>query len=524
MRVSIRFIFLLAAIPTFLHAQNSVLQGKVIDATSKEPVPFATVKLREHMMGVVTNSDGDFQIPTSYRSIDDAIVISCIGYVTRTISFESFQAGQVNQFELTPSATMLKDVIVRARDHKRTRKGKLSPERIVANAIQNIPANYPTTPYAYIGYYRDYQLRDTSYLNLNEAIVEVYDRGFRTNDQLDTQMRLYEFKENLAFPRDTIASAPYDNKPSKVGNSRNKYIPNAVISSLGGNELSILRLHDAIRNNDVFSYSFVNTFSKDFIFNHVLKQDDDVYLDTVSLYVISFESRFQQYAPRNYSKGKIYIEKGNFAIHKLEYETYDKTMRTTNLMYQIVVEYSKLGGKMYLNYISFNNGFRLNNDVGFKVIEIKYSPLYSGFVLDFNQDPEITSVSDTSNYHFTLNGRPIKITRAEVVSPKRVVLRVDEGTKAALRDEARVQSSNLKFLVDNIRDKNNRLLDAIDNRSLYQFRELFVQKILPEEQPAPGAMAMRKDLPLSKNPATPASTALPYWMNTPLKKNSAVAR
>ena len=34
--------------------------GKVVDIMTKEPIPFATVKIQEYENGTVTNEDGDF--------------------------------------------------------------------------------------------------------------------------------------------------------------------------------------------------------------------------------------------------------------------------------------------------------------------------------------------------------------------------------------------------------------------------------------------------------------------------------
>ncbi|HEX8060941.1 MAG TPA: carboxypeptidase-like regulatory domain-containing protein, partial [Cyclobacteriaceae bacterium] len=452
-----------------VRAQNSPsITGKLVDSQSGEPVPFATVKLQHLMMGVVSNANGDFQIPAKYRELDDFLVISCIGYTTRTIPLKELRQDNLNVIRLVQHATVLDAVTVRSRkrggdDHDRDRyrapKG-YSAERIVGLAIKAIKVNYPQDPYSYIGYYRDYQLKDTSYLNLNEAIVEVFDQGFATNDQLDTQLSLFEYRKNNDFPRDSAAAVPYDNKPSYVGHSQNKYIPNAKLSSWGGNELSILRLHDAIRNNDIFSYSFVNVFNKEFLQNHFLKLDGEVMLDTIKLYTISFESRYNASGPRNFAKGKLYIEKKNFAIHKIEYAAFNKTMRETHLMYDIKVEYVVNNGKMCLNYISFNNGFRLNDDALFKVIEIKYDRSSHAFVLDFNTVPQKVSVEDPGNYQFTVSGQPIKMRLADMIEDRRVLIYPDNASVALLEAHSNVLSSSLKYDVKNIRDVHNRPLDV----------------------------------------------------------------
>ncbi|HZY82581.1 MAG TPA: carboxypeptidase-like regulatory domain-containing protein [Cyclobacteriaceae bacterium] len=519
-------LFLLLLISGFCaFAQNSsVITGRLVDEQSGEPVPFATVKLQNLLMGVVSNANGDFQIPSKYRDLDEFLVISCIGYVTRTIPLKELNTESLNVIRVKQSVTVLESVTVRSRKRRgdQDRDGYQAPksysaERIVALAIKAIKVNYPQDPYSYIGYYRDYQLKDTSYINLNEAIVEIFDRGFSTNDQTDTQLSLFEYRKNNDFPRDSAASVPYDNKPSYVSHSKNKYIPNAKLSSWGGNELSILRLHDAIRNNEIFSYSFVNVFNKEFVQNHYLKLEGETMLDTIRLYTISFESRYAASGPRNFAKGKLYIEKNNFAIHKIEYAAFNKTMRETQLMYDIKVEYVRNNGKMCLNYISFNNGFRLADNAMFKVIDIVYDKAAHAFILDFNTEPEEHSVQNKENYKFSLRGRPINMRMAVKTGARKVFLYPDDASAGVLEANANSLSSALKYEVANVRDVNNRQLDVSDNNTIFQFRELFVQRCALHDPVPTRYSLMKKDVPLEANQATAPGENVDFWMNSPLK-------
>jgi hypothetical protein len=521
---TLSLLFVLNALICYAQEPQSIT-GKLIDNQSGEVIPFATVKLRTHMMGVISNANGGFKIPLKYRELDDFIIISCIGYTSKTIALKSLNEGEVNIIRLVPFATMLEGVTISSRKNRRGKYDSAgyrapkaySPERVVGLAIKSIPKNYPQGPYSYVGYYRDYQYRHESYLNLNEAIVEVFDKGFKTNDQVATQLSLFEYRQNLDFSRDSAAAVPYDNKPVNVSHSRNKYIPNAILSPQGGNELSILRLHDAVRNNDIFAYSFVNIFSKDFLPNHFLKMEEEVYLDTLKLYCISFESRYAASGPRNFAKGKLFIEKKNFAIHKIEYATFNKTMRDTQLMYDIRVEYVRNGDQMFLNYISFNNGFRLNNDALFKMIEFAYDPRERAFVVDFNTIPQRESVMDTANYNFTVRNTKLKISRVEITGERRILICLDNEAAEALERDGNWQNSGLKMDVDNIRDVHNRPLDIDDDNTIFQFRELFVQKIGPGGSATGGTILVRKDLPLEYSQANRPNANVEFWMNSPLK-------
>ena len=187
------------------------------------------------------------------------------------------------------------------------------------------------------------------YINLNEAIVEVFDEGFSSNDQLTTALDLLDYKKNEEFKRDSTTDIAYDNAHG------NKFIPGAILSPFGGNELSILRMHDAIRNSQTFSYSYINELDTDFIKNHRFKFAETVYLNKIPLYNITFHSKPEITGSKHFAKGHLYIERGNFAIHTLEYTTYENENSKTKMLYNIRVEYSRLNSLMHLNFISFNN-------------------------------------------------------------------------------------------------------------------------------------------------------------------------
>jgi hypothetical protein len=322
-----------------------IISAKIVDDKSKNPVPFVNIKIKGKNAGVVSNTDGDFQIPIQY--VSDTIVISCIGYLNKVVSLAGLSRDHINVIALAESDYQLKEVEVVSERKRR----KILASTIVQRAIDKIVNNCSQKPYNYVAYYRDYQIMRDRYVNLNEAIVKITDAGFQTPDFKTTQIQLYQYKKNYDFQQDTTAAREYDNKKAK-------YVPHANIFSFGGNELSILRVHDAIRNYNVQSYSYVDVFKTGFIRNHYFRYEKPAYLDSVLLYCISFESRLSASGPLHVARGKIYIEGLSYAIHKIEYANYYKEKGKEELLYNIQLEYSRVDSLMYLNYISFNNQFR----------------------------------------------------------------------------------------------------------------------------------------------------------------------
>jgi CarboxypepD_reg-like domain len=77
------------------------IEGKIIDAGSRKPIPFATIKLKNRAMGVISNADGDFQLPLRYKLLEDTLLISCIGYNTRIVIMNSLLSDDLNIIMLT---------------------------------------------------------------------------------------------------------------------------------------------------------------------------------------------------------------------------------------------------------------------------------------------------------------------------------------------------------------------------------------------------------------------------------------
>ena len=149
--------------------EEGFIDGKVINMSTLRPVPFATIKLKNNQLGVYANADGDFKISRNDDFKDDSLLISCIGYKQSSIAYRDLIKTRINKVFLSPVVYGLSEVKVVAS------LPKFHSLAIIRRAIRNIADNYPDKPFSYISYYRDYQKKDSDYLNLNEAIVQTLD-------------------------------------------------------------------------------------------------------------------------------------------------------------------------------------------------------------------------------------------------------------------------------------------------------------------------------------------------------------
>ncbi len=91
-------------------AQTTIIQGKVTDAGSGDPIPFVNVYFKGTQIGATTDFDGNFLIRTDAPG--DSLVAGYVGYRTRTKAVKK-GASQTIQFQLQEDVTALDVVVVR---------------------------------------------------------------------------------------------------------------------------------------------------------------------------------------------------------------------------------------------------------------------------------------------------------------------------------------------------------------------------------------------------------------------------
>ncbi|MGW9684156.1 carboxypeptidase-like regulatory domain-containing protein [Flagellimonas sp. 2504JD1-5] len=509
-----------------VNAQNKgYITGKLMDSELKEPIVYATIQIKGLAIGTISNTDGGFKIPEKHFATKDTLIISCIGYERIEIPTTTLSKTEVNILGLSSKVIELPEAIIIAK-----RRKQLSARQIVSKALKAIPENYPQSPFSTIGYYRDYQLDESEYLNLNEAILEVFDSGFDKVDYETSKVRIYEYSENTSFRKNFFAKQQYNYKTGQ------KIIDKVFLSNYGGNEFTILRIHDAIRNYQIDAYDFVNVLRSDLMRNHEFSKEEDTFLDTEPLYTVSFRKT----VPNFKAYGLLYISKGDFAIHKMEYALYDgskrnfgqKTNKHNNynyLIFEVTTEYKRFEGKMFPNYISLHNAFELKTPPKFKLDSLNIDLDNQRFILEFNSPPDKSDAQVLNKYRLKFRNKRIQLKKAAVSNssvllyPK--VTDIEANTLFSELHNVSKAQPNHQNLVDleisKMKNINGVELDQWTKKDYNQFREYFVQKIRLDVGPFKGGLNMKKNKPLFNNILSPKPTYLDnYWMNTPLQKTT----
>ncbi|MEN1784703.1 MAG: carboxypeptidase-like regulatory domain-containing protein [Bacteroidota bacterium] len=515
---------------------DDFIYGTVIDAKSGKPVIFATIQLKAQAKGVITNQDGSFRVPLQFKDTGAVLVVSCLGYDSKEILFSALEQKANNRILIDPQPFQLKEATVVGKP-----KRPPSARGIVKRAIERISENYPMEPFAYIGYYRDYQVKKGEYVNLNEALLQINDFGFHQNDFDQTAVQVLRYHRNDTFERDSMAQKPYDYA------TKQKTIENAFLYNFGGNEFNILRIHDPIRNNKENTFSYVYRLQRDLLKNHSVERAPDQSMHGDRMFVIAFEKG--KYAS-DYrvlegegihtairAKGTLYISQTTYAIHKLEYAVFDHTARQmqkskqdgsdVKLVFEIAVEYKPNGDKMYPNYLSLHNVFTLKKKP-FYVKEVRFEADKGCFEVTFNKSPILWIDRIQDNFVMKYKRKRVKIARVQRTSsaiqlfPEKTVFQdmVDDLERYGIAEFLSPKMFALDFV--NILDNQGNSLGAATPLAFEQFREFFAQELLPapsENKNVPYAMEKSRPMYKSTIPTSFRNTD-GYWLNTPLKSKT----
>lgn len=170
--------------PLLLAQDNSVITGTVLNFEDKEPLPFASIRLKNHPIGTISNENGefDFYIPKSKRN--DTLSISFIGFNGYEIPLSNINDKLL--IELSPGYNVLDEVILTEKD----------PLDYIKKALERLPENYPQNDYQTLAYYRQKFIENGSVINKDEAVFKTYYTPARDSADNQHQLLLYRPEEN----------------------------------------------------------------------------------------------------------------------------------------------------------------------------------------------------------------------------------------------------------------------------------------------------------------------------------------
>lgn len=166
------------------------VSGKIMEATGKEPLAFSTISISGTTTGVVSNFLGVYEFEFSKEHSEDTLFVSMLGFKPKRIPIAGLSKNSTLDIQLEESVLMLDEVAVSEK--------KLSALDIVTKVIENIPNNYPVSPYLLKGFTRSHKHECGKYIKLYEADFEVYGGGYHKKTPEKTYIN--ESRQSLEVP------------------------------------------------------------------------------------------------------------------------------------------------------------------------------------------------------------------------------------------------------------------------------------------------------------------------------------
>jgi len=313
MRNVFTWLLVIALAPAAL-AQKITLSGKVIDKETKEPLPFATLGIKDKSIGTITNLQGefDFHIPADLRN--DLFMLSMLGYKPFSAPVWTLMDTKPLVIEVEKSTLMLNEVTV---------ADSLRGGEILMIALSRIEQNYPMQPYLMDGFYRDLKKVGGTYISLLEAAVKIYDEDYsepRNKYKLRERVALQEVRRSIGYASRFTSYFDQDNL------------------------LEDLLLHNSVRYRH---------FPLEELFYESLTREKDTEYNNQQVFVISYSRDYRL---------RVYVEKSNYAIIHVEFEstleeplTKKRGMESRFVRLKRVIDFKPFLGKYYLNYLTVDS-------------------------------------------------------------------------------------------------------------------------------------------------------------------------
>jgi hypothetical protein len=305
------------------------IEGKVKEGKKNKPLPFATISLKNHSIGTISNDQGEFIFKIDPEFQSDTLIISYIGYENQSIPVKKIENENII-FTLKEKRYSIQEVIVRTKD----------PNLILEKAVERIEKNYHTQkPILLTSFYRETIKKEAQLTSVSEALIKIY----KPNNKFFQSSQVKVLKS-----RKTIDYSKKDSLMLKLKAGLEAILFLDIVDE----RISFLNAH----NRGLYSYSL----------------EDISYFNQKDVYVISFKPAKETAMPLY--TGKLYVNLKNLAIIGAEFhlnkENIDKVSESLIIKKKwdikvkpkttsYFVSYKNSNGKYYLNHIRGDLTFKI---------------------------------------------------------------------------------------------------------------------------------------------------------------------
>jgi len=362
-------LFILLLISGFIslsvHGQGmsyTTINGIVKDSRNNKKIEYASISVQGTGIGTVTNTDGTFTIKVNDSLQANTLEVRHLGYENKTYPISKNNEKEVTIY-LTSNTKLLKDIVIVPLD--------MTPRKLVETAMSKIAENNPNKENLLTGFYRETIKKRRNYINISEAIVNIYKTPYTDNVSHD-KVQVYKGRKLLSpKPGDTLA-----------------------VKFIGGPNLSTYM--DIVKNPNFF-------LDAEMISYHTFEWDDMAMINERPHYVVKFKPN--AITPYALFYGKLYIDQENLAFSQAEINlSMDDKDKASNAILRkkpfklrfkpeevaFFITYKQDNGISYLNYI--RNDVRFKCDWKKKLFSTGYT-IVSEMVVTDRKDDNIEKIS-----------------------------------------------------------------------------------------------------------------------------------
>jgi hypothetical protein len=317
LRTLILLIFLVSLTRTGIsQTKTDFINGTLRDKGTKSKIEFASVGIINTTLGTAADENGEFTLRIENQYKIEKLKISCIGYLTKTLSIDSLLSLNQNNHTiyLTPNIALLDEVVVKG--------APVNPADIIKLAVSSIDDNYLQQPF---------NLEFLSIINADDSIAS---KKYKVESILTGYYQGYNPKGKKKF--EIIQKRTTGEDPLKTINYG--YWPSFEIGSA---DLLTDQFKRGIFNLDLlddfrFKYAGVSIYENDTVYN-------------IEYYAPRPTTKITGYGivPKTY-RGNIYITTSTNAVVRHE-------IITSSFTYHVI--YKKLNDRYFPYYFS---GLRIN--------------------------------------------------------------------------------------------------------------------------------------------------------------------
>jgi hypothetical protein len=322
--------FTIVSFSQFSHAQKTILSGKVTEARTGIPIPYATIVFKGTYIGTMSDLNGNFNLSTLTPT--NSIEISSIGYKKQEIPIKIQQTINLN-ITLEEDMIMTGEVVVRPGENPAIPLFK----KIIDHKKDNNPANFPSW------HSRMYSKTEVDLKNIDKSLrtkklLKSFDFVFDYIDSLKTEGKAFL----PVFFSETFSNYFHQNGNPKdreeiVANKASGMTSN-MISKFTGKVYEGLNVYDNyLTISDVGLVSPLNSMGLQFYKFYLI---DSTFRDGKKYYELSFKPKSLQ-SPT--FKGTLWVEGGSYAITKIDMQLSEKANINFVNNFKYAVEFAMVG-------------------------------------------------------------------------------------------------------------------------------------------------------------------------------------